>query len=308
MPDEEVGQGTEAVTSEAPTDFREFAKWRATGELPVKEETPAAPAEEPAARTEPDSETDDHQETGDKEDDDAPDETPANKGKGGSRQRRIDKLTRENEELRRQVAQQAPPPQDKPPEPEKPADNSKPKLEDFQTLEAYQEALTDWKLDERERNREQAEAKAAAEDQVRKEQDAWSKQQAAARKAHKDYDDVMDGVMIPAGPGVMAARQALLEESNGAEILYHLATHPKELERIAALSPASAAVAIGKLSVALTPPAAPENGKPRITGAPKPPPPSGRSGKPVSDDPNDPDVQKDFPRWARAREAQIRGR
>ena len=40
----------------------------------------------------------------------------------------------------------------------------------------------------------------------------------------------MDTVEIPAGPGVLAARQAMLEDEHGAELLYHLARHPKELE------------------------------------------------------------------------------
>ena len=59
----------------------------------------------------------------------------------------------------------------------------------------------------------------------------------------------------------------MLEDEHGAELLYYLAKHPKELERIAQLSPASAVMAIGKLSVSLSP-ASPENGKPKITGAP----------------------------------------
>jgi hypothetical protein len=100
----------------------------------------------------------------------------------------------------------------------------------------------------------------------------------------------------------------MLEDEHGAELLYHLAKHPKELERIAGLSPASAVLAIGRLSAAFDKSPVPENGKPRITGAPKPPPPSGRAGKVASDDPSDPDLQHDFKRWAKAREAQIKGR
>jgi len=303
-------QGTDGATgSEAPNDFREFAKWRATGELPEpKEETPPAAAEEtPPAKTEPDSETDANQQAGEEDEPQESDEgAPAGKGKGGSRQRRIDRLTREVEELKRQIAGSPVKPQDKPPEPAQSATTGKPKLEDFQTLEAYQEALTDWKLDERERTRKEADARTAAEEAVRKEQDGWAKKEKAARKAHDDYDDLMDTVKIPAGPGVLAARQAMLEDEHGAELLYHLAKNPKELERIAALSPASAVMAIGKLSATFDKPPASENGKPRITGAPKPPPPSGRAGKTASDDPNDPDVLKDFPRWAKAREAQTK--
>ena len=303
-------QGTvDATPSEAPTDFREYAKWRETGELPEpKVQDPSAAAPEAApAKTEPESETGGTQ---DAEEEDEPQEdadAPAGKSRGGSRQRRIDKLTRENEELKRLIAGQAKP-QDKPSEPAKPAAAGKPKLEDYQTLEAYQEALTDWKLDDRERTRKEADARTAAEEAVRTEQEKWAVKEKAARKAHDDYDGLIDTVVIPAGPGVMAARQAMLEDEHGAELLYYLAKNPKELERIAGLPPASAVLAIGKLSAKFDTPATETNGKPRITGAPKPPPPSGRAGKTASDDPNDPDVQKDFPRWAKAREAQIKGR
>ena len=309
MPEEVTpspAQGTEDATTEAPTDFREFVKWRTTGELPEqKVETSAAAVEEPPVKTDPDSDTDDTQETGDTEEDDD-DTAPPSKGKGGSRQRRIDRLTRENEELKRQMAERSVKPQDKPPEPAKPAAAGKPKLEDFRTLEAYQEALTDWKIDERERNRKEADARTAAEEAVRAEQDGWAKKEKAARKAHTDYDDLMETIKIPVGPGVLAARQAMLEDEHGAELLYHLAKHPKELERIAALPPASAVLAVGRLSASLESPAT-ENGQPRITGAPKPPPPSRRAGKTVSDDPDDPNLQRDFKRWSKAREAQLKG-
>jgi len=303
-------QGTEGVaTADAPTDFRDYAKWRNTGELPEqKEEKPtAAVAEKPPAKTEPDSETDDSQETGDEKDEPQEGDEGAPAKRGGSRQRRIDRLTREVEELKRQIAGQPVKPQDKPSEPAKPAAAGKPKLEDFQTLEAYQEALTDWKLDERDRLQKEQQARTDTENALRTEQTEWARKEKAARKAHSDYDDLMETVQIPAGPGVLAARQALLEDPNGAELLYHLAKNPKELERIAALPPASAVMAVGRLSAAFETPAT-ENGKPKLSGAPKPPPPSSRPGKIVSDDPNDPDVQKDFKRWAKAREAQLKGR
>lgn len=307
MPEEatpSVEQGTEVAAVEPPSDYREFVKWRTTGELPdQKVETSAAAVEEPPVKTDPDSDTDDTQETGDTEEDDD-DTAPPSKGKGGSRQRRIDRLTRENEELKRQMAERSVKPQDKPSEPAQQA--GKPKLEDFRTLEAYQEALTDWKIDERERNRKEADARTAAEEAVRAEQDGWAKKEKAARKAHTDYDDLMETIKIPVGPGVLAARQAMLEDEHGAELLYHLAKHPKELERIAALPPASAVLAVGRLSASLESPAT-ENGQPRITGAPKPPPPSRRAGKTVSDDPDDPNLQRDFKRWSKAREAQLKG-
>jgi hypothetical protein len=313
MPDEVTpspGQGTEDAPAVAPNDFREYSRWRSTGELPEQKDdtTPAAADETPPAKTEPDSEPGDSQETGDEKDEPQEgDEGVPAKGRGGSRQRRIDKLTRENEELKRQIAERAVRsvhPQDRPPEPATSAPGE-PRLEDFQTLEQYQKTLTKWLIAEHERERKEAEARSAVEAALRAEQETWAAKEKAARKAHADYDDLMETVEIPAGPGVLAARQAMLEDEHGAELLYYLAKHPKELELIARLSPASAVMAIGKLSVSLSP-ASPENGKPKITGAPKPPPPSGRQGKVMTDDPNDPEVQKDFPRWAKAREAQLK--
>jgi hypothetical protein len=309
MADEVNEQGTETSTEgAAPTDFREYAKWRESGELPEEKAQAPAAAPEAPAKTEPESDPDGDQEAGDKEDEQSDADAVAGKpGRGGSRQRRIDKLTRENEELKRQLAGVAPAqkPQDKPSETAQPP--GKPKLENFQTLEAYQEALTDWKFDQRERERTEAEAKAAADQALRTERETWERREGAARKAHPDYDDLIESVTIPAGPGVLAARQAMLEDEHGAEMLYYLAKHPAELERIAGLTPASAVLAIGRLSATLNP-APPDNGKPRITGAPKPPPPSGRPAKTMSDSIDDPAVQRDFTRWTKAREAQIRGR
>lgn len=269
-----------------------------------KEEKPPAAADKPPAKTEPDSETDDSRETGDEEDDVSG--TPA-KGKGGSRQRRIDRLTREVEELKRQVAEKSVmPAQDKPSEPARPAVAGEPKLEDFRTLEEYQKTLTKWVIAEDKRERAEAEAKAATDQALRAEQDGWKAKEKAARKAHDDYDDLMDTVQIPVGPGVLAARQAMIEDENGAELLYYLAGHPKELERIAALSPASAVMAVGKLSASFDKSPAPENGRPKITGAPKPPPPSGRAGKTSSDSLEDAAARGDFKAYARLREAQKR--
>lgn len=297
-------QGTEAATeSEAPKDFREYAKWRATGDLPEKQEdTPAAAgtganATETPAKTEPDSEPEKTQAA---EDDDIDETDDVAKGRAGSRRRKLEKLTRENEELKRLVAERSVQPQDKPSEPAKA--EGKPKLEDFQTLEEYQEALTDWKLDQREKAKAEAEAKRAHDTAEREAFETWAKREKAAKKAHEDYEDTLETVTIPDGPGVPAARQAMLESELGAEILYHLAKQPNELKRIAALSPVSAVREIGKLEAALQKSSsAPENGTPRITGAPKPPPPTGRPSKTSSDTPEEAAKRGDFRAYAKLR-------
>jgi len=297
-------QGTGTVTqSEAPTDFREYTAWRATGELPEKTETPpvtedgarkTAETPDPKTETAPDSEPDDNQETGESE----TDETP--RKKRDSKDRKISYLERELTAARERLAQQpaAVEPGLKPTEPAP----GKPKLEDFQTLEEYQESLTDWKLDQREKTRAEAEAKHARDVAEREAFETWAKREKAAKKAHEDYEDVMEATTIPDGPGVQAARLAMLESESGAEILYHLAKQPAELKRIAALSPVSAVREIGKLEAALTKSSsAPENGTPRITGAPKPPPPTGRPSKTSSDTPEEAAKRGDFRAYAKLR-------
>ena len=316
MPEEvnpSVAQEPEPVTeNEAPVDFRAYVKYRETGELPAKKEpepaTPAAAgtgadAPEAPAKTEPDSEPEKTQEPDEQDDEDQ----TAAKGRGGSRQRKIERLTRENADLQRQLAAfREPPPAEKPER--KPATSAaagKPKLEDFETLEAYQEALTDWKLDEREHVRTVEHLKRQANEAQQKIQAEWSKRQRIAQQAHADYSDVIESVDAPEGPGVADAIAALQEDEAGPEILYYLAKHPDDLKRIAALSARSAVLEIGKIAAIVAKPPAPENGKPKITGAPKPPPPSGKSTKTSSDDINDPVVVNDYARWERLRRAQL---
>lgn len=290
---------------EAPADYREYVKWRETGELPQKEEEPpaAATAEEPEqAKTEPQSGAEEDQP---EEDDEEADE-PAKPVRGGSRQRRIDRLTRENELLKQQLAAM---PRTAATEPAKPPEPpGKPRLQDFETLEAYQEALTDWKIDQRDAKQkaeaEQAKAKSAAE----KIQAAWDSSEQTARAAHADYDEVLESVKAPDGPGAGAARQAMLEDEAGAEILYYLGTHPDELKRIAALQPLAAIMAIGRISAAVTQkPSEAGNGKRTVSGAPKPPPALSRPAKTATDNVMDENTARDFKRWSKAREAQLKG-
>jgi len=290
----------ETPANEAPTDFREYVRWRESGELPEKEEPEiAAAVEAPPVETEPQSGAEEPQEQ-EPEDDEEPESKPRN-----GRERRINRLTREVEMLKAQLAAatQPRPPQS---EPARPVPAGKPKLESFETLEAYQEALTDWKIDQRDAQRKAEEDRQAAEAAERKLQSAWSASEKTARATHPDYDDVVRSVQAPEGPGVSAARQAMLEEDSGAEILYYLGTHPDELRRIAALSPVSAVREIGKLSARLSPVAG--NGKPAATALPKPPPALSRPAKVATESVYDEKfAASDFRGWERARMRQLKG-
>ena len=311
-----VEKGTGTPIDQIPTDFKGFDRWRRTGELPSNEGgKPAVPAtateSEPngepqtQVKTAPDSEPEESQDTA------AP---TGEEKRPGARERRIDKLVRENSELLRRIqaleatgpaAAVVTTPSQPPPAPE-PGESKKPDLSDFQTLEDYTEALTDWKLDQREARRRAAEEQRAAETAAKSMQDSWAAKEKAAIKNHPDYAELRDSTPIPNGPGVMAIRQALLEDDNGAEILYWLASRPTELQRIADLSPARAVLEIGKLSAAHASPV-PETSRPKVSGAPKPPSPISHGTVKTADNVYDDDTARDWKRWSKAREAQLKG-
>jgi len=157
---------TQTEESEAPTDYREYVKWRDTGELPDKPSAAAAAAEEeqqpPQAKTAPDSETAKQQEPSGEEEEDEPEEDSADTRRPGARQRKIDRLTKRVAELEQQVEQQK---QQPPPEKKAEAEPAgRPKLKDFATLEDHLEALTDWKADQREKKRQEAETRQKAQE------------------------------------------------------------------------------------------------------------------------------------------------
>lgn len=308
MPTEEtpaIEQGTGTPMDQIPTDFREYNQWRDTGALPNSEESkPSATAQERAPAGEPDGpvKTDPEPEP---EDPQEPDEVDTAPQRPSSRQRRIDRLTRENAELQKRL--QALEQTAKPPAvevlPPKPA--GKPDLKDYTTLESYTEALTEWKLDQREAKAKADEEKRAAESALQAQQDNWTAREKAALNAHPDYRELVESTEIPVGPGVLAMRQALLEEDAGAEILYHLASHPAELKRVAGLSPAKAILEIGKLAAHFT--GNPENPKPKVSSAPRPPSPLPSGTGRVTESIHDDETARDFKRWTRLREAQLKG-
>src|SRR4029077_5483883 len=101
MPDEATpspAEGAPEITpAEPPSDFRSYVKWRETGALPPREEevkpATAVAEEQPPVKTDPQSGADDHAES----------EEEGDKRPNG-RVRKIDKLTRELEQLKAQLA------------------------------------------------------------------------------------------------------------------------------------------------------------------------------------------------------------
>lgn len=116
----------------------------------------------------------------------------------------------------------------------------KPKAEDFATTEEFAESLADWKLRQKEQPSAQrkSEPKAGSEETPREAPRAPTeserKSYESAKAKYPDLDDVLFDADLP---WTRHMADAVSEEPNAAEILYHLGQDEAELERIAKLSP-----------------------------------------------------------------------
>lgn len=137
---------------------------------------------------------------------------------------------------------------------------------------AYEDALFDWKLAQREVQSSQRQQQ----QMVQEARSTFEQRQADFAAAHDDYDDVVTDPSLPITQ-VMAG--AVHESEIGPQIAYHLGKNPKEAARIAGLSPLSQAREIGKIEAALAASGAkPKPPKPnQVTNAPPPPPAVGTS-------------------------------
>lgn len=291
-------------------DYADYAAWlaaqkgRSTDDETVSSE---APARTPEAESAEEADASEVSLEGDEEESDSDEQPGAEqpKRKGGF-QRRIDKLTREKRELEARIAAleaklaggtgKTPAGEDHEPTPPGEAPG-KPKPEDFDTYEAYTEALTDWKLEQRERERARQEAE-------RRVFERWLQRIEAARQAHPDFDEVVDSDT----PVSAAMQQAILESDLGAEIAYWLGKHRAEAERISQLPPIAAIREIGRIEASLSQAEPSPKPKAPITRAPKPVTPvSGGKAGGVSD-PYDPSLAEDYAAWERARRAELKRR
>jgi hypothetical protein len=126
----------------------------------------------------------------------------------------------------------------------------KPARENFKTDDEYQEAMVEWKVDEKLR------AKQADDDKRREAERIVSVKKIAgervdrARELVPDYDDVVSEseIRIP-----KYIETYMVESEMLAELGYHFAKNPDEFNKIAQMRPEMALVAIGKIESKLQP-------------------------------------------------------
>lgn len=124
-------------------------------------------------------------------------------------------------------------------------EDAEPKRDDFEDYESYLRALTKYDA----KQTAAAELKAAREQaQTREKQSSevqakeaiaknWTEREAAFSNATPDYDEVTTSFAEEElGSFSYGARQMIVDSEAGPALLYHLATHPEDADRIADLS------------------------------------------------------------------------
>jgi len=123
----------------------------------------------------------------------------------------------------------------------------KPKLEQFDKVEDYVEAIADWKL----QTAQQAQARQTEEQRVKQFQ---NEVQAKAQNVFElaEQDPEFDNEAFEALPVSDPMAYAILDSEIAPKLMVYLTKNPEEVDRIAKLSPARQAAEIGKMEAKLS--------------------------------------------------------
>lgn len=220
-------------------------------------------------------------------------------------QKRIDEITAARREAERRAdqllamleqttqAQRAPQPQ--PAEP-KPA-QGRPVLEEFDSYEAFSEALADWKVEQKFAEREQRQkAETAAQAEARQQAEFATRIREAAARTPELMDAVNDNT-LPVSPAI---GDVIRSVPNGPDALMYLHQHRDEAARLYDMPPHVAAYELGRLAAGIQPP------QPRRVT--QPPEPINTLGGGASPAPFDPRTIKDGDEYKRWREADLKAK
>jgi hypothetical protein len=250
----------ETSVQSLPDDFDAYEQARGREDEQVDTSEAAEPEEDDA---QPEHDPDSDPEIDEQEQDDE-DEAPL---KGRRLQKRFSQLTTEIRDLRAELAKRqsgdaSPGQQQKEPQQVEQNDGGKPDPLKYQTQEEYLEALTDWKVDQREQLREmqrvQQERSTAYNDRVT---------ELKKKPEYADWDAVFSAVKANDIPLSPPFAEALTSDPNAAEVSYWLAKNLKQAKRIMSLPPAQGIRELGKISAKFDAPAAQ---KPPVSKAPAP--------------------------------------
>lgn len=172
----------------------------------------------------------------------------------------------------------------------------RPKSDDFESHDSYIEALTDWKVDQKDKAKDSRQKETDAKTQQQKQIEKYGQLAKEFSKAHPDFQEVVEDVTdIPMS---LAVQALLLESDNGPELAYALAKDKDEYARICGLSPLAAARAIGRMEAKIVKEESSTASESTVnkTKAPKPISPVGSKSSSTEKSPDDMDF-KEFERW-----------
>lgn len=191
----------------------------------------------------------------------------------------------------------------------KAASDGKPNPDSFDTHAEYVEALTDWKTEQKLKEREEKAHQAKLQTEQERLIKAHSDRVTAFAADKEDWDEVLESVEdVRMSPTV---QELLISSENGPELMYELAKNRAELERICKLAPLAAARELGKIETRIGAKASPEEKKTeatkKLTKAPKPIEPVGGTKGTVAKSIYDPNLsQAEYERIRREQEKQAR--
>lgn len=134
------------------------------------------------------------------------------------------------------------PQQSAPQQPSQQQNDGKPARAHYASDEAYVDALTDWKLEQRDRRSQAERQREQHQTLAQKTESIYAEAQKLPGFDREAFDEL---------PLTKPIVEALVDSDAPAKLMHHLASHPEEVERIAKLSPARQAAELGKLEAAL---------------------------------------------------------
>jgi hypothetical protein len=282
----------------------------APAEQAEQNESLASDTEEAAEKVEATDESEDADDAEDGSDESKDDGKDKPRKKGGF-QRRIDKLNARHAEAQRELEYWkqlalkekagSEPVKEQPKVERVVPQEGKPDPDQFDTHADYIDALTDWKLEQREKAR-------AAEDNRKQLQTEQQRIIAEHHEREKSFAEKTEGYveaiteLLESNPYISAAvEQLIVTSENGPGLMYELAKNRAEFERINKLPPLAAAMELGRIESRLQKSAEePKVEAKKITKAPKPLEPIGGSKGAVRKSIDDPNLsQADYERIRR---------
>jgi len=171
----------------------------------------------------------------------------------------------------------------------------KPKFSDFNDIDAYTDAVTDWKLERKLQEFQQAQQQQTV-------QKTYVQREAEFKKTALDFDEVMDDIAHIKFPPIVL--NALSESDIGPAVAYELARNSSEAERISRLPPLQQVKELGKLEERLTRARTTSVAKTETKAPPPMKPATGKGAKVL--DISDPNIS--FEDFKRLRQEQLRAK